>query len=70
MLRISFAGLSLNLANSEYECLPTGTRSNSRGPNGINFTIGQNIGILFGILIGLRLITFAILQAVYKLKRL
>lgn len=68
--RSQSAGLSLNLANSEYQCLPTGVRSSSRGPNGNNFTIGQNIGILFGILIGLRFFTFALLQAAYKLKRL
>lgn len=65
-----FAGLVLDLANSEYQCLPTGKHSSTRGPNGNNFTIGQNIGILVAILVGLRFFTFFLLQAAYKLKKL
>lgn len=65
-----FAGLVLDLANSEYQCLPTGKHSSSRGPNGNNFTIGQNIGILVAILFGLRFFAFFLLQAAYKLKKL
>ena len=64
------AGLTLSLAESQYQCLPTGVKSNTRGPAGNDMTIAQNIGVLAGILVGLRLFTFLLLQAAYKLKKL
>ena len=64
------AGLTLSLAETQYQCLPTGVKTGTRGPAGNDMTIAQNIGVLAGILVGLRLFTFLLLQAAYKLKKL
>ena len=64
------AGLSLNLGTADYKCLPTGLRSTSRGPNGNNTTIGQNLAILACVLLSLRLLHYAMLQGAYRFKKL
>jgi len=64
------AGLSLNLGTSDYKCLPTGVQSTSRGPNGNDTTIGENLAILVCVLLGLRLLHYGMLQGAYRFKKL
>lgn len=64
------AGMLLNMADSQYSCLPTGQHSTTRGPGGNDFTIAGNIGLLIFILVALRFIAFGLLQGAYRFKKL